>query len=106
MTESPRSTPNSGSTAVERSTSAATAGPGSPGGTEGPVQRTGGEPDLEAQHSSALMAQDTQLAITSSVAGKEVPNVLDPEGKINSGQVRSGLKRNDARHSAFRPYER
>jgi hypothetical protein len=105
MTENPHSTPNSGPTAVERSPSAATAGPGGPGSTEGPVQQTGGEADLEAQH-SALMAQNSQLAITSSVAGLDVPNILDPEGRINSGQYRSGLKRNDARHSAFRPYER
>jgi hypothetical protein len=66
----------------------------------------GREPNVEAQNQSALVPQDAQLAITSSVAGQTPPNVLDAEGKINTGQVRSGLKRNDARHSSFRPYER
>ncbi len=65
-----------------------------------------GAPILEAQSPSALVPQNAQLAITASVAGQPVPNVMDAEGKINSGQVRSGLERNQARHSSFRPYER
>jgi hypothetical protein len=51
-------------------------------------------------------AATAQLAITSSADQQAPPNILDAEGKINSGQVRSGLERNQARHSAFRPYER
>jgi hypothetical protein len=66
----------------------------------------GGDVNLEAQNQTALVPQNAQLAITSSVAGQTPPNVLDAEGKINTGQVRSGLKRNDARHSSFRPFER
>jgi len=101
-----RPTPNSGPSAVEQAAPAAASGSGWPGGAQGPVARTGNEPNVEAQNESALVAQNTQLAITSSTAGTTPPNVFDAEGKINSGQVRSGLKRNEARHSSFRPFER
>ena len=107
MTESPRATPNSEPSTVERSSrDAATAGPGRPGSMEGPVDRHGGEPTVVAQNEAALVPQNAQLAITSSADQQTAPDVLDAEGKINSGQIRSGLERNRARHSAFRPYER
>jgi hypothetical protein len=63
-------------------------------------------PDPEKQNETALVPQNAQLAITPGAGGQSVPNVLDAEGKINTGQIRSGLERNRARHSSFRPYER
>ena len=107
MTERPRPTPNADPTSLERAAPVATTdGPGWPGSMEGPVDRRGAEPDVERQNETALVPQNAQLAITPGGAEQSVPNVLDAEGKINTGQIRSGLDRNRARHSSFRPYER